>query len=113
MAENTIKLYLDKIGESPFQDWFEDLQDKKARAAVLIRIGRVRLGNAGDWKPLEEGVRELRIHYGPGLRIYFAKEADDLVLLLCGGVKRTQDRDIKRAKEYWHDYQIRKKSANF
>ena len=65
------------------------------------------LGNLGDVKPVGEGVMELRIHYGPGYRVYFSQAGSRIVLLLCGGDKKTQDRDILRAKQYWADFQSR------
>lgn len=99
-------------GNSPFQDWFNGLSDKRARAALLTRIARVPLGNIGDSNSVGEGVNELRVHYGPGLRLYFGRDGDTLVLLLNGGDKSTQRRDIQRAKEYWHDYQRRKNAAD-
>lgn len=77
--------------------WHEGLRDRKARARIDIRIRRLSLGNPGDVKPVGEGVSELRIDYGPGYRVYFVKRGQALVILLAGGDKRTQDRDIKTA----------------
>ena len=74
-----------------------------ARARIRARIGRLRLGNFGDSKRVGE-VFELRIHVGPGYRIYYGREGDAAVVLLCGGAKRSQARDIERADEYWRDY---------
>jgi len=85
----------------PFKEWLNSLQDGKTQTIILNRINRVRLGNLGDCKYLDEGVHELRIHYGPGYRVYFGELDDVIVILLCGGTKRSQSRDIKRAKEYW------------
>jgi len=81
-----------------FQAWFAKLTDVKAKAAVFDRIDRLALGNVGDAKALGDGVSELRIHLGPGYRMYFCQTGTTVILLLVGGVKRTQDRDIKRAK---------------
>ena len=67
-------------------------------------MNRVALGLMGDWKSVQNGVFELRVNYGPGYRVYYAQDGKKLVLLLCGGDKRTQNRDIQRAKEYWADY---------
>jgi putative addiction module killer protein len=77
--------------------WFENLRDKMAKTRILIRIRRVSLGNFGDVKPVGEGVSELRVDYGPGYRVYFLRRGETLVVLLGGGDKRTQARDIQRA----------------
>jgi putative addiction module killer protein len=73
------------------------LRDHQARAWITVRIRRLSLGNPGDVKPGGGGVSEMRIDYGPGYRVYFTRRGDLLVVLLCGGDKRTQDRDIARA----------------
>ena len=91
-------------GQVPFEDWLDDLKDQRAVARVLARLARVRLGNLGDCKPVGEGVSELRVDYGPGYRLYFGQKGQPLVVLLCGGDKRTQDRDIRRAKQFWHEF---------
>ncbi len=80
-----------------FAQWLDDLSDLRARARVQVRIERLAAGLAGDFKPLGEGVCELRIDYGPGYRVYFKKQGRDVVILLAGGDKRTQGRDIKTA----------------
>ena len=72
---------------------------------LLARVGRIRRGNLGDCKPVGGGVSELRVDYGPGYRVYFGQQGQTLVVLLCGGDKRTQDRDIRQAKHYWRNYQ--------
>lgn len=79
--------------------WFESLRDRQARARIDIRIRRLSLGNPGDVKAVGEGVSELRIDYGPGYRVYFVQRGHTVVILLAGGDKRTQDRDIKTALE--------------
>ena len=94
-------------GRIPFNEWLDDLDDQNIVARVLARLARVRLGNLGDCKSAGEGVFELRVDYGPGYRVYFAQKGRTLVILLCGGDKRTQDKDIQRAKQYWHDYKQR------
>ena len=81
-----------------FSSWISALKDLRARARVADRIDRLALGNPGDMKPVGEGVSELRIDYGPGYRLYFTRRGQRLVLLLCGGDKSTQSRDIERAK---------------
>jgi putative addiction module killer protein len=77
--------------------WFDSLRDRQARARINARIRRLSLGNFGDVKPIGEGVSELRIDFGPGYRVYFVQRGQTLVVLLAGGDKRTQDRDIKKA----------------
>jgi putative addiction module killer protein len=82
-----------------YAQWFESLRDRRARARIDTRIRRLSLGNRGDVKPVGEGVSELRIDYGPGYRVYFVERGQTLVVLLAGGDKRTQDRDINTALE--------------
>jgi putative addiction module killer protein len=105
--EIQIKFYETANGKRPFEIWLKDLKEQHTRAQVLMRLDRLKLGNFGDCKTLQEGVSELRIHYGPGIRIYYGKIGSQVVLLLCGGDKGSQDRDIVKAKEYLKDYQSR------
>jgi putative addiction module killer protein len=79
--------------------WFEKLRDHRARARILIRIRRLSLGNLGDVAPVGEGVSEMRIDYGPGYRVYFTRQTETIIVLLAGGDKRSQQRDIEKAKE--------------
>jgi putative addiction module killer protein len=91
-----------------FRKWQSKLQDPKAKALIAMRLQRLANGNAGDAAPVGEGVSELRVHYGPGYRIYFQRRGEVLILLLCGGDKSTQDRDIRTAKQIaaqWADNQ--------
>lgn len=81
-----------------FADWLTKLKDVQARARIARRIYRLREGNPGDVKPVGEGVSELRIDYGPGYRVYFIQEGKVVILLLCGGDKSSQSRDIAKAK---------------
>ena len=83
------------------------LTDRRVRARIEARLARVAAGNLGDVEPVGEGVLELRIDWGPGYRVYFSRVGHVIVLLLCGGDKRTQQKDIKRAKAYFEDYQAR------
>jgi len=76
-------------------------------ARIRVRLNRVRLGNLGDCKAVGEGVMEFRLDFGPGYRVYFGQAGDILVILLCGGDKRTQSRDIATAKQYWQSYKRR------
>ncbi len=82
-----------------YSRWFSSLRDRKARARIQTRIDRLQLGLLGDVKPVGEGVSELRIDYGPGYRVYFVQRGQELVILLAGGDKSTQDKDIKTALE--------------
>lgn len=82
-----------------YAEWFASLRDQKARARIDVRIRRLSLGNPGDVKPIGGGVSELRIDYGPGYRVYFLQRGPMLIILLAGGDKGTQDRDIKKALE--------------
>jgi putative addiction module killer protein len=80
-----------------FAKWIDGLQDLRARARILVRIERLAAGNPGDVKPVGEGVSEMRINYGPGYRVYFNKIGQKVVILLAGGDKKTQSKDIKTA----------------
>ncbi|MDD5232513.1 MAG: type II toxin-antitoxin system RelE/ParE family toxin [Syntrophales bacterium] len=82
-----------------FSRWFDSLRDRQARARINVRIRRLSLGNFGDAKPVGEGVSELRIDFGPGYRVYFVQRGLTLVILLAGGDKRSQDRDIRKAQK--------------
>ena len=82
-----------------YNKWVFKLKDNTALLKIDVRLERLKQGNFGDVKSVGDGVSELRIDYGPGYRIYFTKQGDTIILLLCGGDKRTQDKDIKRAKE--------------
>ncbi len=82
-----------------FSAWMAGLRDMQAKARIATRIRRLSLGNFGDVKSVGSGVSELRIDHGPGYRVYFTRTGSTLVILLCGGDKRTQDRDILRARE--------------
>lgn len=81
-----------------YSAWFESLRDRAAKARIDIRIRRLSLGNFGDVKPIGEGVSELRVHFGPGYRLYFTQRGKEIVILLVGGDKSSQDHDIKLAK---------------
>lgn len=102
-----VRAYLRPDGRVPFQEWLDQLRDGRARARIVARIDRLQAGQRGDWRPVGEGVFEMRIDHGPGYRVYCAQDGAVLVLLLCGGDKRTQGRDIEVAHGYWQDYQDR------
>ncbi len=111
MTEHVIEVleYLTETGKNPFRNWLESLKDRQARARIRVRLNRIRLDNFGDSKSVGRGVSELRIPYGPGYRVYFGRSGNNVVILLCGGDKRTQSKDIALAQEYWADYRLRKK----
>ena len=107
MLKKDLQEYLTEKGQSPFNDWLEGLRDLRARARVRTRLDRVSLGNPGDYASVGEGVFELRIFYGPGYRVYYGLEDDSVMLLLLGGTKGTQQRDIQTAKAYLANYRRR------
>ena len=86
------------IKTSAFDKWLKQLRDVRARARILMRLDRLQAGNAGDVEPIGDGLSELRVHYGPGYRVYFLQQGPIVVVLLCGGDKSTQDKDIAKAK---------------
>ena len=100
--------YLTEDGADLYQDWLDRLRDLRARVAVDRRVERLVNGNFGDRKFCGDGVWELRIDVGPGYRVYHAQAGSTLVLLLCGGDKRNQDRDITQAIACWDDFQRRR-----
>jgi putative addiction module killer protein len=106
-----IRHYVTADGVDLFSRWLGELADRQARARIKTRIDRVSLGNFGDVEPIGEGISELRIDWGPGYRVYFARVGKTILLLLCGGDKRTQRRDIVNAKTYLQDYKRRTEKA--
>ena len=108
---NEVREYVDSRGRSPFADWFNGLE---AASAIKVRVAleRMGLGNLSDVKGVGRGVLERRIHFGPGLRIYFGRDGDALIILIGGGTKRRQQTDITRAQDLWRDYLRRKKEGS-
>lgn len=104
IKKKTVVIYANKRGREPFSKWFSSLKDRTFRARIRNRISRLELGNFGDCEPVGEGIFELRFFFGSGLRIYFAKYERMEVILLCGGDKKTQNRDILKAKDYWKEF---------
>ena len=105
-----IRHYLTSSGKNVFMEWLDSLRDVR-RTRIAARIARLEAGNFGDCKALQDGVWELRVAWGPGYRVYYAMIGRLCVLLLCGGDKRRQSADIRRAIEYWNDYQRRTPKA--
>jgi putative addiction module killer protein len=97
--------YTTSTGKEPFTDWLESL-DAKERSIIFTRLTRIRLGNFGDCKLLKEsdGILELRIDYGPGYRVYLGRSGFELIILLIGGDKGSQTKDITKAKQYWQTF---------
>jgi putative addiction module killer protein len=89
-----------------FKTWFSDLRDVRAKYRIDVRIKRLALGNPGDVKPAGEGISEMRIDYGPGYRVYFKDTSKEIIILICGGDKRTQDKDIEQAKELLQNLEV-------
>ena len=98
-----VEIYVTSSDKKPFIEWLESLDDK-IRYRVKERLDRVLLGNLGDNKFIKNGVFELRLDFGSGYRIYFGNEKKFFIVLRCGGNKSTQNKDIKKALEYWKDY---------
>ncbi|MGH8673376.1 MAG: type II toxin-antitoxin system RelE/ParE family toxin [Burkholderiales bacterium] len=105
-----IRHYVTASGVEPFAEWFKALRDRQAQARIQTRLDRLERGLVGDVEFCGEGAWELRIDWGPGYRVYYGRSGEQIILLLLGGDKRKQDAGIKRAKEYWHDYQQRTKA---
>ena len=107
MTPTVLQVYQTAAGRQPFTQWLEGLADRQARARIRTRLDRLALGNFGDHRPLDGGVYELRVDWGPGYRVYYARVGTVILLLLCGGDKKTQSKDIANAKTYLRDYQDR------
>jgi putative addiction module killer protein len=103
-----VREYLTPEGDSPFGDWFDDL-DARAAAKVTIALTRIGQGNLSNVKGVGSGVLEYRVEFGPGYRLYFGKDGKAIVILLAGGTKQRQQRDIEDAQARWQDYKDRKK----
>jgi len=99
-----IVVYRDERGNRPFYIWLNGLKDTKARQRILARLRRLEQGNFGDCKPIGGGLSELRLFFGAGYRVYFGEDAGHIVIILCGGDKGSQNKDIKLAKAYWKEH---------
>jgi putative addiction module killer protein len=102
-----VRRYQTVGGNVPLTQWLDGLRDGQVRARIVARLDRLNAGLYGDWKSVGAGVCELRINHGPGYRVYYGQDGNALVLLLCGGDKRTQAKDIENAHDYWKDYKAR------
>lgn len=105
-----VRHYISCTWKDLFDKWLSELADARTQAKIAARINRLAAGNYGDCKTLRQGLCELRIDWGPGYRVYYATMGKSLLLLLCGGDKRTQQRDIERAAAYLDDYKERTKT---
>ncbi len=108
VQKKEVVIYVGRDGHAPFSEWLDGLTDLKGRAKIRVRINRIRLGNPGDCESVGDGVSELRIHQGPGYRVYFGNYGRRIVVLLTGGDKDSQKADIKRARRMFKDYKERK-----
>ena len=104
-----IKIFQDSNGNEPFAKWIKTVSTP-IRARIFTKLDRVETGNLGDCKFIGEGVSEFRLHFGPGYRIYYGEIDNTIILLLCGGDKSTQTKDVKKAKKYWNEYISRRMS---
>jgi putative addiction module killer protein len=104
-----IEFFADDNGIEPFTDWFESLKDMSARIKIRQKLDRMTKGNFGNVEPVGGGISEAKIDYGPGYRIYFAKLGTKKVLILYGGDKSTQGKDIKKSQIYYKQYQMEKR----
>lgn len=101
--------YQREDGREPFSEWLNGLRDKMAQARIRLRLRQVEAGNLGDCEPVGEGVLELRVHVGAGYRVYCGRHGKTVVLLLCGGDKASQVRDIEQAKQLWMEWKRRQR----
>ena len=105
---NTVIPYTDANGRQPYTEWLNGLRDHEAKRRIAMRVKDMASGGFGGAKSVGGGVSEFRIHYGPGYRVYYGQQGKRIYLLLCGGDKSTQPRDIRQAKAYWQEHKRRK-----
>jgi putative addiction module killer protein len=103
-----IEIYVAPSGRAPFSEWLHALKDIQGRAKIRVGIDRLSLGSFGNCRGLGKGIFDLKINYGPGYRIYFGQEGKKILVLVCGGDKDTQAKDIILAQIYWADFKSRK-----
>jgi len=106
-SEYRVQIYSTASGKEPFSEWLSSLKDKDSQSLIFQRLQRLKLGHFGDCKPLNDGVCEFRIHSGAGYRLYYSRIGRCVILLLCGGNKGSQKRNIKLAAKYLEDYRRR------
>lgn len=99
--------YQSPKGEVPFSEWLSSVTDHTIKARILVHLDKIRCGNLGDWKSLGSGLCEIRLHWGSGFRLYFCFVGKRRIVLLSGGTKGTQTRDVQKARLYWLDYRRR------
>ena len=110
VKQRKARLYLTSSGSTPYLEWIKGLKNKAVKAIIATRIQRAEHGNFGDSKGLGEGLQELRIKFGPGFRVHFGvDENNEIIIVLIGGDKSSQDKDIEKAQKYWADYKERTK----
>ena len=102
--EKRVLIYQNAAGKEPFTRWLNNLRDPVTRRRILKRLHQVKSGHYGDYKRVGDGVHELRFFFGTGYRVYFAEDGDTIIILLLGGEKTSQRRDIEKAKDYWKEY---------
>ena len=107
MPDFELRSYIDEQGSTPFEAWILDL-DSQAQAKVTIALSRLERGNVSNVEAIGDGVSELKLNWGPGYRVYFGQDGRAIVILLCGGTKKRQSRDIATAKARWADYKARR-----
>lgn len=103
-SPNQIRLLETDEGNVPFEQWYFSLKDKKTKVRIRRRLDRLELGNLGDTESVGEGIYELRLHFGAGYRVYFTKVENTIIVLLGGGEKSTQQKDINKTKKLWRKY---------
>jgi putative addiction module killer protein len=108
VKQRVAEIYESPSGKKPYFKWIKGLKDNKGKAKIFARVDRAKTGNFGDYKDLKDGVFEMREDFGPGYRIYFGIDGDEIIILLAGGDKGSQDSDIAKAKDYWLEYLVRK-----
>ena len=105
--KRVLREYQAADGRVPFLEWMHSLRDRRSRAIIRNRVDRLEEGNAGHWASVGSGIYELKIYFGPGYRVYFAPRGPVHIILLTGGDKQSQWRDIEKARAYWADYRRR------